>query len=138
MGREVSARVAIIGCGFEVGFALQAKAELEEEGIHARVLDMHTIKPIDEEVIAQAAQECGAIVTAEEHLLDGGLGARVAQAVAKSHPVPMEMVGVRDTYAESKCRYKVEKGCPQNGLARRKHPCRYNGGYRVGRIVKSV
>jgi len=92
---------AIIACGFEVGFALQAQAQLEDEGVSVRVIDMHTLKPLDDDAVAKAARECGAIVTAEEHLLDGGLGARVAQSVAKSHPVPMEMVGVRDTYAES-------------------------------------
>ncbi len=92
---------AIVACGFEVGFALQAQAALAEEGIKVRVLDMHTIKPIDEAAIAQAAKECGAIVSAEEHLLDGGLGSQVARAVAKTHPVPMEFIGVRNTYAES-------------------------------------
>ncbi len=93
--------VAIIACGFEVGYAVQAQAQLADEGIQARVLDMHTIKPVDEAAIAQAAEECGAIVTAEEHLLDGGLGSQVARAVAKSHPVPMEFVGIQNTYAES-------------------------------------
>jgi transketolase len=80
---------------------LQAQAQLAEEGIQARVLDMHTIKPVDEAAIAIAARECGAIVTAEEHLLDGGLGSQVARAVARTHPVPMEFVGVQNTYAES-------------------------------------
>jgi len=93
--------VAIIACGLEVGYALQAQARLRDEGINARVLDMHTIKPVDEAAIALAAQECGAIVTAEEHLLDGGLGAQVGRAVAASHPVPMEFVGIQNTYAES-------------------------------------
>jgi transketolase len=93
--------VAIVACGLEVGYALQAQAQLADEGIQARVLDMHTIKPVDEIAIAQAAKECGAIVTAEEHLLDGGLGSQVARAVAKSHPVPMEFVGIQNTYAES-------------------------------------
>jgi len=92
--------VAIIACGLEVGYALQAQAQLAGEGIKAQVLDMHTIKPIDEAAIARAAEECGAIVTAEEHLLDGGLGSQVARAVAKSRPVPMEFVGVQNTYAE--------------------------------------
>lgn len=92
---------AIIACGMEVGHALQAQAQLADEGIHARVLDMHTIKPVDEEAVAQTAKECGAIVTAEEHLLDGGLGSQVARAVAKTHPAPIEFVGVQDTYAES-------------------------------------
>ncbi len=93
--------VAIIACGFEVQYALQAQAQLAEEGIQARVVDMHTIKPIDVDAVGTAAKECGAIVTAEEHLLDGGLGAHVAQAVAQTHPVPMEFVGVNNTYAES-------------------------------------
>jgi transketolase len=62
---------------------------------------MHTIKPVDEAAVAQAAEECGAIVTAEEHLLDGGLGSQVARAVGKSRPVPMEFVGIDNTYAES-------------------------------------
>ncbi len=93
--------VAIIACGFEVGYALEAQAQLAEEGVRARVLDMHTLKPLDEAAVAQAARECGAIVTAEEHVLEGGLGAQVARAAAQSHPVPMEFVGVRNTYAES-------------------------------------
>jgi len=92
---------AIIACGLEVGYTLQAQAQLADEGINVRVLDMHTIKPIDEAAIAQAATECGAIVTAEEHLLDGGLGSQVARAAAKSHPVPMEFVAIQNTYAES-------------------------------------
>jgi transketolase len=92
---------AIVACGLEVGYALQAQAQLGEEGIRVRVLDMHTIKPVDEAALAQAAEECGAIVTAEEHLLDGGLGSQVARAVARTCPVPMEFVGVRNTYAES-------------------------------------
>jgi len=92
---------AIIACGLEVGYALQAQAQLADEGIQARVLDMHTIKPIDEAAVGQAAKECGAIVTAEEHLLDGGLGSQVARAVVRTHPVPMELVGIQNTYAES-------------------------------------
>jgi transketolase len=93
--------VAIIACGLEVGYALQAQAQLEDEGINARVLDMHTIKPIDQAAVAAAARECGAIVTAEEHVLEGGLGSQVARAVTKSYPVPMEFVGIQNTYAES-------------------------------------
>ncbi|MGH9492251.1 MAG: transketolase family protein [Terriglobales bacterium] len=93
--------VAIVACGFEVGYALRAQAQLEEEGIAARVLDMHTLKPLDEEAVATAARECGALVTAEEHVLDGGLGSRVAAAAARSRPVPIEFVGIQNTYAES-------------------------------------
>ncbi len=93
--------VTIIACGLMVAAALDAAQMLSARAIAARVLDMHTIKPIDRAAIAQAAQETGAIVTAEEHLLDGGLGAAVAREVTLQHPVPMEFVGVRDTYAES-------------------------------------
>ena len=93
--------VAIIACGLTVAQALYAQAQLAAEGVKARVIDMHTIKPLDDAAVETAARECGAIVTAEEHLLDGGLGAHVAQAVARLHPVPMEFVGIRDTYAES-------------------------------------
>ncbi|MBZ5507312.1 MAG: transketolase family protein [Acidobacteriia bacterium] len=93
--------VAIIACGLEVNYSLEAQALLAGEGIDARVIDMHTIKPVDEAAIAKAAEECGAIVCAEEHLLDGGLGSQVARAVGKSRPVPMEFVGIQNTYAES-------------------------------------
>jgi len=92
---------AIVACGLEVGHALLARALLADEGINVRVLDMHTIKPVDDDAIRQAAEQCGAIVTAEEHLLDGGLGSQVARAAAHSRPVPMEFVGIPNTYAES-------------------------------------
>jgi transketolase len=85
----------------EVGYALFAQAQLEDEGISTRVLDMHTIKPLDRDALARAARECGAIVTAEEHLLDGGLGSQVGRALGEMHPVPMECVGINNTYAES-------------------------------------
>jgi len=93
--------VAIVACGLEVAPALVAQSQLEKRGIAARVIDMHTLKPLDEAVLAQAAEECGAIVTAEEHLLDGGLGSRVAAALSRVRPVPMEFVGIDNTYAES-------------------------------------
>jgi transketolase len=93
--------VAIVACGFEVSYALSAQATLAGDGIDARVIDMHTLKPLDDETLATAARECGAIVTAEEHLLDGGLGSRVAASIAHSHPVPIEFVGINNTYAES-------------------------------------
>src|SRR5579864_7598878 len=92
--------VAIVACGLEVAQALLAQAQLEDEGISARVVDMHTLKPLDEEAVAKAARECGAIVTAEEHVLEGGLGSLVAKAAARSHPVPMEFVGIQNTFAE--------------------------------------
>ncbi len=93
--------VTIIACGLMVAAALEAAAELQRDGIKARVLDMHTIKPIDEAAIEQAARDTGAIVTAEEHVLNGGLGSEVARAVGKRYPVPMEFVGIDNEYAES-------------------------------------
>jgi transketolase len=92
--------VAIIANGLMVAQALLAADTLEGEGISARVIDMHTIKPLDRDAIQRAA-ETGAIVTAEEHLATAGMGVRVAQVVAETHPCPMEFVGIADTFAES-------------------------------------
>jgi transketolase len=96
-GRDVT----VIANGLLVAQALLAADVLEGEGISARVVDMHTAKPIDREAIARAAAETRAMVVAEEHLVDGGLGVRVAQVVAETRPCPMEFVGIRNTYAES-------------------------------------
>ncbi|MBE0536494.1 MAG: transketolase family protein [Phycisphaerae bacterium] len=93
--------VTIIACGLMVACALVAAHQLAEEGIKAAVLDMHTVKPIDSEAIESAARHTGAIVTAEEHLLAGGMGAAVAQVVCRRYPVPVACVGLDDTYAES-------------------------------------
>ena len=93
--------VTLIATGLLVAEAIRAAETLEAEGISARVIDMHTIKPLDREAIARAARETGAIVVAEEHLADGGLGVRVAQVVAETHPAVMEFVGIEYTYAES-------------------------------------
>jgi transketolase len=81
--------------------ALDAAAMLAQEGIQARVLDMHTLRPMDTEAITAAARETGAIVTAEEHLLHGGMGSNIARIVAAAHPVPMRFVGLADTYTDS-------------------------------------
>ncbi|SPE34958.1 putative transketolase C-terminal section [Candidatus Sulfopaludibacter sp. SbA6] len=93
--------ITIIAGGLLVAQSILAAETLEAEGISARVIDMHTVKPIDREAIQRAAAETGAIVVAEEHLVDGGLGVRVAQVVAQTKPCPMEFVGLQDTYAES-------------------------------------
>jgi transketolase len=93
--------VTVIATGLLVAEAIRAQQALEAEGISVRVVDIHTIKPLDREAIHRAAFETGAIVVAEEHLVDGGLGVRVAQVVAETHPCPMEFVGIQDTYAES-------------------------------------
>jgi transketolase len=84
-----------------VAKALEAAEMLARERIDCRVINMHTLKPLDEEVIVQAASETHAIVVAEEHLAHGGLGSRVAQAVAKEKPVPMEFINLKDRYALS-------------------------------------
>ncbi len=93
--------VTIIATGLLVAEAIRAAEELESEGISARVIDMYSIKPLDREAVRRAAAETGAIVVAEEHLIDSGLGVRVAQTVAELHPTVMEFVGIRETYAES-------------------------------------
>jgi transketolase len=91
----------VIANGLLVAEAIKAAEAFEAEGIGVRVLDMHTVKPLDREAIRKAALETGAIVVAEEHLVDGGLGVRVAQAAAELAPCPMEFIGIQDTYAES-------------------------------------
>ena len=93
--------VTIIGTGIMVNEGFTAAEKLAEEGIDARVIDLHTIKPIDEEIIVKAAEETGAIVTAEEHSVIGGLGSAVAEVTARKAPVKMRMVGQQDTYGES-------------------------------------
>ena len=93
--------MTIIACGPIVYESLLAAEQLQKEGISTRVINMHTIKPLDEEVILKAALETGAIVTAEEHQIFGGLGGAVAEVLAKNNPTPMEMIGVKDTFGES-------------------------------------
>jgi transketolase len=93
--------LTIIGCGIMVAAALDGAVMLAEEGIEARVLDMHTLRPMDTEAIGAAARATGAIVTAEEHLLHGGMGSNIARIVAATHPVPMRFVGLADTYTDS-------------------------------------
>jgi len=93
--------VAIIACGVMVYEALVASDELAKSGIQARVINMHTLKPLDETTIIGAARECGGIVTAEEHQVFGGLGSAVAQVVGREHPVPIDYVAVMDRFGES-------------------------------------
>jgi transketolase len=93
--------VTIIGCGIMVATALDAAVTLAQEGIEARVIDFHTLRPMDVDAITAAARETGALVTAEEHLLQGGMGSNIARVVASTHPVPIRFVGLADTYAES-------------------------------------
>jgi transketolase len=93
--------VTLIANGLMVAAALDAAETLAGKGVQARVLDMHTVKPLDDAAVLAAARETGRIIVAEEHLKDGGLGAAVAQSVVQQHPVPMRFVALNDTYAES-------------------------------------
>ena len=93
--------VTIVATGLMVSVALEARELLAAEGISARVVNIHTIKPIDREIIAKAAEETGAIVTAEEHNIIGGLGAAVTEVVCETTPVPVVRVGMNDTYGHS-------------------------------------
>ena len=105
IGKAVTLRegkdVAIIANGIMVAAALEAAEALAEEGIEARVIDMHTIKPLDEEAIIKASKEIGKIVTAEEHSVIGGLGGAVAEVTATKAPCRIAMVGQHDVFGES-------------------------------------
>ncbi|MCS7023848.1 MAG: transketolase family protein [Bryobacteraceae bacterium] len=93
--------VTLMAHGLMVAESIRAAEMLDADGISARVIDMPTIKPLDEAAITKAASETGAIVVSEEHLVDGGLGVRVAQVVSRTRPCVMEYVGLENTYAES-------------------------------------
>lgn len=93
--------VSIIACGCEVYEALMACDILNKEGVKARVINLHTIKPIDADIIVKAAVETGAIVTAEEHTIMGGMGSAVSEVLAARCPVPIEFIGVKDRFGES-------------------------------------
>ncbi len=93
--------VAIVACGVMVYEAMVAAEALAGEGIDCRVINLHTLKPIDSGILTQAATECGAIVTAEEHQIHGGLGSAVADTIALTHPVPIEYVAVKDSFGQS-------------------------------------
>jgi transketolase len=93
--------VTIIASGLLVHAAIEAVAILSNEGIKARLVDIHTIKPIDKDIIIKAAKETGAIVTAEEHNVIGGLGSAVAEVLVQNYPTPLKMVGVEDKFGKS-------------------------------------
>jgi transketolase len=105
MGRGVTLRdgrdITIVATGLMVAQAVKAAAELEREGVDARVINIHTIKPLDRELIVKAARETGAIVTVEEHNVIGGLGEAVASAVCEQYPVPVIKIGVEDRFGYS-------------------------------------
>ena len=93
--------VTLVGTGFMVSTCLEARELLAKEGISARVVNIHTIKPIDKDILVKAAKDTGAIVTAEEHTIYGGLGSAVAEVLVENYPVPMARVGVEDTFGRS-------------------------------------
>ena len=93
--------VAIIATGLMVDEAMKAAAQLKEEGINARVINICTIKPLDEEIVLKAAKECGKVVTCEEHSIIGGLGEAVAALLSEKLPTPMRRVGVNDAFGHS-------------------------------------
>lgn len=93
--------VTLVCTGFETGQALQAAEELEKDNIHARVIHIHTIKPIDQEILVKAAKETGLIITCEEHSIYGGLGSAVSEVVSEQYPCKVIKVGIQDTFGES-------------------------------------
>ncbi|HBT47847.1 MAG TPA: transketolase [Peptococcaceae bacterium] len=100
----------ILACGYMVTLALEAARNLEAEGLSVGVLNVSTIKPLDRQAVVEAARETGALVTAEEHSIIGGLGSAVAEVLAEEYPVPLRRVGLRDTFGES--------GSPEELLAK--------------------
>ena len=93
--------IAIIATGLMVNEARMAAEQLAAEGIHARVINIHTIKPLDEELIVAAAKETGKVVTVEEHSVIGGLGSAVCDALAEKAPTPVKKIGIQDVFGES-------------------------------------
>lgn len=93
--------LTIIATGLEVGYALEAADRLAADGIHAEVINIHTIKPLDEELVLASAKKTGKVVTVEEHSIIGGLGSAVADVLSEKLPTPVHKIGVRDTFGES-------------------------------------
>lgn len=94
-------KAAIFATGYMLFHAMLAAKELEEEGINTLVTNFHTIKPIDEEAIINIAKETGAIISVEDHQVDGGLGSAIAEVLAKNYPTPQEFIGLQNTFGES-------------------------------------
>ena len=100
-GSGRSPDAAIVGCGMLLYNALLAAEELSKEGIECMVINSHTVKPLDEKTIIEAAQKCGAVVSVEEHQINGGLGSAVAEVLSRNYPVPQEYIGVQNRFGES-------------------------------------
>ena len=98
---EEGTDVALIATGLCVSAALDAAQMLEKDGVSAKVVNIHTIKPIDEELLISCANTCKKIVTVEEHSVIGGLGGAVAEVLSEKAPVPMKRIGIQDTFGES-------------------------------------
>ena len=98
---RTKAEVAVVGCGPLLYEALKAAKQLEESGIGSIVINSHTVKPLDEHTIIRAARTAGCVVTVEEHQIDGGLGSAVAEVITRNWPVPIEFVGMPNTFGES-------------------------------------
>ena len=97
MGKDAT----IFANGHMVSRALEAVAALGKKGVDARLVDIHTIKPLDIDLVSRCAAETGAVVTVEEHLIAGGMGSAISEVLATQRPTPIEMVGIRDTFAET-------------------------------------
>ena len=93
--------VTLVACGLMVPVALEVAEQLAAEGVNAEVINIHTIKPLDTELIAASAAKTGKVVTIEEHSVIGGLGSAVCQTLSENTPVPVKVIGVQDTYGES-------------------------------------
>ena len=93
--------ITIVAPGFEVGFALEAAKMLEKDGIDARIINIHTIKPIDEDILVKAAKETKKLFTVEEHSIIGGLGSAVCDVLCEKYPAPVYKIGIRDKFGES-------------------------------------
>ena len=106
----------IASCGITVRMALEAADALQKEGISCRVLDMFSIKPIDNVILEKAARETGGIVTTEEHNIFGGMGSAVAESVSESYPVPVKRIGVQDMFGESARDNEVQLLLEKHGI----------------------
>lgn len=98
---QLSQQVAIIGCGMLLYNALLAAEELSKEGVECMVINSHTVQPLDEKTIVGAAQKTGAVISVEEHQINGGLGSAVAEVLSRNYPVPQEYIGVQNRFGES-------------------------------------
>lgn len=98
--------VTLVGCGVMVSRCIEAAKSLAAEGVNARVINMHTIKPLDSSMLEKAALETGALVAAEEHSVTGGLGSAIGESLAERYPVPIERVGIADTFTETSLNYE--------------------------------